>query len=193
MADQQPDRQPDPARELRIGDAERTAAADELAEHYAQGRLSTEEHHERLDRIWDARTPSDLAPIFRDLPGSAYHWTGQRPPVYATADRPGVGQERPTGGPDDRPGKRVGPFPGPPFGRPPFGRPPYAGPGRWQGASRARLGFRALPALLRLALVALLVVLVVANLPLILIGLVVWMVLARQGVCGGPHRAYQRR
>ena len=179
----------DQARELRIGDAERTAAADELAEHYAQGRLSTEEHHERLDRIWDARTPSELAPIFSDLPGSAY----QRPSVYATADRPGVGQERPPRGPETR----LGPFPGPPFGRPPFGRPPYAGQGRrpdqWQGTSRAGLGFRALPVLLRLALVALLVVLVVANLPLILIGLVVWMVLAHQGVCGGPRRSYRRR
>jgi hypothetical protein len=83
--------QANPERELRIGDAERTAAADELAEHYAQGRLSTEEHHERLDRIWAARTRSDLTPVFTDLPGSAY----QRPAAYAAADRPGVGRERP--------------------------------------------------------------------------------------------------
>ena len=171
----------DRERELRIGDAERTAAADELAEHYAQGRLSTEEHHERLDRIWEARTPSDLTPVFSDLPGSAY----QRPPAYAAADRPGVGQERPRRG--------QAPFPGPPFGRPPFGRPPYGGPGRWHGTSRARLGFRALPVLLKLVLVALLVVLVLANLPLILIGLVVWMVLAHQGVCRGPGRGYRHR
>jgi hypothetical protein len=163
-------------RELRIGDAERTAAADELGEHYAQGRLSTEEHHERLDRIWAARTRSELAPIFSDLPGSDY-----RPPAtYATADRPGVGTERPRRG--ERPFSAQS-------GRPPFGRPPYGGPGR----SRAALGFRALPVLVKIALVALLVVVVAANLPLILIGLLVWLVLAHQGVCRGPRRSYQRR
>ena len=47
--------------------------------------------------------------------------------------------------------------------------------------------------LLKIALAALLVVLVAANLPFILIGLVVWLVLAHQGVCRGPRRAYQRR
>ena len=106
-------------RELRIGDAERTAAADELAEHYAQGRLSAEEHSERLDRIWAAKTRTELAPVFADLPGSAYQRPAQQLGAYATADRPGVGQDRPRRAPR--------PFPAPPFGRPPFGRPPYAG------------------------------------------------------------------
>jgi hypothetical protein len=53
---------------LRIGDAEREAAAHELGEHYAMGRLTTEEHSERLERVWEARTSADLAPLFRDLP-----------------------------------------------------------------------------------------------------------------------------
>lgn len=53
---------------LRIGDAEREEAAAALGEHYAQGRLSVEEHAERLDRVWAARTRADLAPVFRDLP-----------------------------------------------------------------------------------------------------------------------------
>ena len=56
--------------QLRISDAEREQAAAVLAEHYAQGRLTTEEHSERLDRIWAARTRSDLLPMFRDLPGA---------------------------------------------------------------------------------------------------------------------------
>ena len=56
--------------ELRIGDAERERAAAELAEHYTEGRLTTEEHSERLDRIWAARTRGDLLPVFRDLPGA---------------------------------------------------------------------------------------------------------------------------
>lgn len=56
---------------LRIGDAEREQAAAALGEHYAAGRLSTEEHAERLDRVWAARTRADLGPLFRDLPGRA--------------------------------------------------------------------------------------------------------------------------
>jgi hypothetical protein len=55
--------------QLRITDAEREQAAAELGEHYAQGRITTEEHAERLDRIWASRTRGELAPIFSDLPG----------------------------------------------------------------------------------------------------------------------------
>jgi Domain of unknown function (DUF1707) len=55
--------------QLRISDAEREQAAAELAEHYAQGRITVEEHAERLDRIWSSRTRGELAPIFGDLPG----------------------------------------------------------------------------------------------------------------------------
>ncbi len=54
---------------LRMSDAEREQAAAELGEHYVQGRLTPEEHSERLDRIWAARTRGELVPIFRDLPG----------------------------------------------------------------------------------------------------------------------------
>ena len=54
---------------LRLSDAERDQAAAELGEHYAEGRLTAEEHAERLDRVWAARTRGEVAPIFRDLPG----------------------------------------------------------------------------------------------------------------------------
>lgn len=53
---------------LRIGDVERDRAAAELAEHYAVGRLSSEEYDERLDAIWTARTRADLDVVFHDLP-----------------------------------------------------------------------------------------------------------------------------
>ena len=53
---------------LRIGDAEREEAARELGEHYALGRITTEEHSDRLERIWGARTSADLTPVFSDLP-----------------------------------------------------------------------------------------------------------------------------
>lgn len=54
---------------LRIGDAEREHAAADLGEHFVQGRLSAEEHADRLERVWSARTRADLAPLFADLPG----------------------------------------------------------------------------------------------------------------------------
>ena len=53
---------------LRIGDAERETAAHELGEHYAMGRITTEEHSARLEQIWAARTAAELAPAFADLP-----------------------------------------------------------------------------------------------------------------------------
>jgi len=56
---------------VRIGDAEREQAAADLGEHYAEGRLTHEEHAERLDAIWTARTRADLEPIFEDLPTRA--------------------------------------------------------------------------------------------------------------------------
>jgi hypothetical protein len=54
--------------ELRIGTAEREQAAADLGEHLAAGRLSTEEFDERVQRAYAARTASDLAPLFHDLP-----------------------------------------------------------------------------------------------------------------------------
>ncbi|GAA5155705.1 hypothetical protein GCM10023340_41660 [Nocardioides marinquilinus] len=54
--------------ELRVGDAERDRAAAELGEHYAVGRLTTDEHAERLDAVWTARTQGDLDVVFHDLP-----------------------------------------------------------------------------------------------------------------------------
>lgn len=53
---------------LRIGDAEREEAAHELGEHFAMGRITADEHGERLEQIWAARTSADLAPAFADLP-----------------------------------------------------------------------------------------------------------------------------
>jgi hypothetical protein len=53
---------------LRIGDAERETAAHELGEHYALGRITAEEHSDRLEQIWAARTAADLTPAFADLP-----------------------------------------------------------------------------------------------------------------------------
>jgi Flp pilus assembly protein TadB len=74
---------------LRLSDAERDEATTALAEHYALGRLTAEEHAERLDQIWAARTRGDLVPIFRDLPGHGTRYaatTAPRPTPRRGAD-----------------------------------------------------------------------------------------------------------
>lgn len=72
---------------LRIGDAERDDAARELGEHFALGRISVDEHAERLELIWSARTRADLEPAFRDLPrpGSGRAAPSAAPSAASTA------------------------------------------------------------------------------------------------------------
>jgi hypothetical protein len=55
---------------MRISDADREAAAAELREHFASGRLDQEELNERLDRVFAAKTRGDLNGLFADLPSS---------------------------------------------------------------------------------------------------------------------------
>ncbi|MGI8846218.1 MAG: DUF1707 SHOCT-like domain-containing protein [Thermoleophilaceae bacterium] len=57
--------------ELRLSDAERETASQALGEHFATGRLDADEHAERHERIWGARTRGEIAPIFADLPGGS--------------------------------------------------------------------------------------------------------------------------
>jgi uncharacterized membrane protein YgcG len=54
--------------DLRIGDADREAAAASLREHYAQGRLTLEEFNQRLDAAFAAITQSQLHRVTGDLP-----------------------------------------------------------------------------------------------------------------------------
>jgi len=56
--------------EMRVSDAEREAAASELREHFASGRLDQDELNERLDRAFAAKTRGDLNALFTDLPSS---------------------------------------------------------------------------------------------------------------------------
>ena len=56
---------------LRIGDAERDAAATDLGEHYAAGRLTLEELHERLDAAFASKTLGQLTrPLGVPEPGT---------------------------------------------------------------------------------------------------------------------------
>ena len=75
--------------DLRIGDAEREAAAASLREHYAQGRLTLEEFNERLDAAYKATTQSQLNLITRDLP----HAAAPSAPLPVSSI-PGGGRER---------------------------------------------------------------------------------------------------
>lgn len=56
--------------EMRVSDAEREAAASELREHFASGRLDSDELNERLGRAFAAKTRGDLNALFTDLPSS---------------------------------------------------------------------------------------------------------------------------
>jgi len=54
--------------EMRVGDAEREAAAAELREHYASGRLTLDELNERIDKAFAAKTCGDLNVLMTELP-----------------------------------------------------------------------------------------------------------------------------
>lgn len=54
---------------IRIGDAEREDAVRRLGEHYEAGRLSSDEHGERVEEALRAKTYADLGTLFADLPG----------------------------------------------------------------------------------------------------------------------------
>ena len=70
--------------DLRIGDADREAAAASLREHYAEGRLTLEEFNQRLDAAFAATTQSQLHRVTSDLP----HVAAPSPalPVTASGD-----------------------------------------------------------------------------------------------------------
>jgi Domain of unknown function (DUF1707)/Cell wall-active antibiotics response 4TMS YvqF len=55
---------------LRASDADRDRAAAVLNEALAEGRLTAEEHSERLDSIYAAKTHADIVPLLEDLPAA---------------------------------------------------------------------------------------------------------------------------
>jgi hypothetical protein len=65
---------------LRASDADRDRAASVLNEALADGRLTAEEHSERLDSIYAAKTHADLVPLLEDLPATS----GSAAPVPTT-------------------------------------------------------------------------------------------------------------
>lgn len=57
--------------QLRASDAERDRVASVLNNALAEGRITAEEHGERLDRIYAAKTQAELVPVIEDLPAHA--------------------------------------------------------------------------------------------------------------------------
>jgi hypothetical protein len=79
---------------VRVGDAERDAAAAQLREHYTTGRLTLDELNERLDQAFAARTRADLNAVTRDLPyvrTPSASSPGGPSPLAAPSGRPGWG------------------------------------------------------------------------------------------------------
>jgi hypothetical protein len=91
--------------DLRIGDADREAAAATLREHYAQGRLTLEEFNQRLDAVFASTTQGQLNQITHDLP----HVAAPSAPLPVA----GVGAGRERARQDYQSGRRphLGPFP----------------------------------------------------------------------------------
>ena len=94
-AEQAPQQQPaNPAKrpvEPRIGDTDRDQAVSFLQEHMAQGRIDASEFDDRMARALKAKTASELAVLFDDLPEprqpSAASTAYQSPPLQQAAER----------------------------------------------------------------------------------------------------------
>jgi hypothetical protein len=155
--------------EMRVGDAEREAAAAELREHFASGRLTQEELDERLDRVLGAKTRADLAAVFTDLP-SGRGWAG----AGAPGGQSGLGGQPWSSGSNgpfgpNGPFGQGGPFgPGGPFGARgsfgpcgPFGQGgPFgpAGQARWRATSGAVISTIIMSMILSVAMFVMLMV-----------------------------------
>lgn len=61
-----------------MSDAERERAVETLRDHYAEGRLDSDELEERIERAYDARTRADLSALTRDLPRVSGRRTRER-------------------------------------------------------------------------------------------------------------------
>ncbi|WP_373313098.1 DUF1707 SHOCT-like domain-containing protein [Streptomyces morookaense] len=78
---------------MRASDADRDRVADILREALAEGRLTAEEHGERIAAVYQARTVGELEPLVHDLPA------GGRPHGPVAAARPYDASVRPVPAP----------------------------------------------------------------------------------------------
>lgn len=91
-----PAREPAPetaeAPALRASDADRDRIADILRDAMAEGRLDAEEHGERIDAVYRAKTVAELEPLVRDLPAPGVRQDPAAPPARAPYENGELGQ-----------------------------------------------------------------------------------------------------
>ncbi|MDQ0941033.1 DUF1707 domain-containing protein [Streptomyces sp. V1I1] len=87
---QKPVAHAEPGAAIRASDADRDRIADILRDALAEGRLDAEEHSERIEAVYRAKTVGELEPIVQDLPA-----TRRRPDAtsyaYGPEEVPGPG------------------------------------------------------------------------------------------------------
>jgi hypothetical protein len=71
---------------MRISDADRDRAASVLNDAFADGRLSPQEHSDRIDAIYAAKTQADIVPLVSDLPGASAALVSSQGELTRTAD-----------------------------------------------------------------------------------------------------------
>ncbi|MFF0269594.1 DUF1707 domain-containing protein [Kribbella sp. NPDC004536] len=111
-----------PGGPIRIGDREREDAVKRLGEHYEAGRLTTEEHSDRVDQALKAKTEADLREPFADLPGPHQPSTPGAYGAQGAGAPGGAGQGAPGGAGYGAPG-----------GEPGYGGAGYGAPGAAEG------------------------------------------------------------
>jgi hypothetical protein len=70
--------------DLRVSDADRQSVADQLSQHFADGRLDQAEFDERLSQAMNAKTYRDLDGLLTDLPATATGGGPGLPPAGGT-------------------------------------------------------------------------------------------------------------
>ncbi|CAL9546993.1 DUF1707 SHOCT-like domain-containing protein [Streptomyces albus] len=75
--------------DVRASDADRDRVADILREALAEGRLDPQEHGERIDAVYAAKTMGELEPLIRDLPAGREAASGA---AHGEGEDPGAGR-----------------------------------------------------------------------------------------------------
>ncbi|MFF3440982.1 DUF1707 domain-containing protein [Streptosporangium sp. NPDC002721] len=78
--------------EMRASDGDRDKVASVLREHYAQGRLTTEEFDERLEQLYTSKTYGELAVLTSDLPDVDLRRLPEAPSRAPERVKPGGGK-----------------------------------------------------------------------------------------------------
>ncbi|WP_329122226.1 DUF1707 SHOCT-like domain-containing protein [Streptomyces sp. NBC_01465] len=75
---------------LRASDADRDRIADILRDALAEGRLTAEEHAERIDSVYRAKTVGELEPLVKDLPAPGGGHRDQTAAAWAAQPDPNL-------------------------------------------------------------------------------------------------------